>query len=861
MLAAIGLPFLLGAWVAQAQTSGLVAPMSGDCTTSVTGAVVCNRSNGVTLAPSATTDATNAANITTGTLPLAQVPALTGAKLPVGAPGTPVTYNAAGVQGPAVAPAYTANTGPIKVAPFGVSAQTSAGGATLGPSAGDTSFAYLNLANGARMIADGQVTQIRTFVNSTANATALYYVVWRVNTSGTFTMVGQSQNLLAATTAGAANTYTLTTPIAVKAGDYSGMYVAGNFSAAVNVFSGSGAYTVNVYPAWTLRNVALTPTMDFVGTTTSTIAGATSNENPIEVYEATGPVVACMTDSKGAGTPFSSDYTQASGSTGTYVFPINPDFTYSTATSTLTSLIDPSNQPCAYVQRFLGYRTANYSVPGATSAMMLANVLPSVLAAKPAVVVINTTVNEALQGVATATTQTNYASMINQLVAAGIKVIDVGAEPATSLTDAQWATMATNLTNTQASCAAAAAPGCTWVYPAVAAALGQYRPTGPVGNLYNASPAFLAADNLHWNNLGAQTMGTVLANALEPPVTVGTTVAVAHPNGGTRSRTVVPVANDGTLGWMWQDTREFLQMEPGVANAAAGVPTTGLPGQQALGCVTFLAGKGYVRCDGRFSWNLQSGTLMAANATVGTATVTTGTLTNANIVNANITNITGAVNSAIAAANAANVNAMTNSSTSGFAGFAGIQAAGSNKYNLAAFGSGFAGFGGTFGWYDIVLNKFPLQATADGRVCFGANTTAGVTTFGGATAANGCPATSGAVLYPSGIFAPQTLASLTTVSGAAVTLTSATAALPANAQVVTVNLSAAYAPTWAAPVGTPAVSLRVCENATGGYAFTPAANMKGFTGMSTAANTCTRWHAQYFSDTATWEAMSAGVSY
>ena len=37
--------------------------------------------------------------------------------------------------------------------------------------------------------------------------------------------------------------------------------------------------------------------------------------------------------------------------------------------------------------------------------------------------------------------------------------------------------------------------------------------------------------------------------------------------------------------------------------------------------------------------------------------------------------------------------------------------------------------------------------------------------------------------------------------------------------------------------------------------------MKGFTGMSTAANTCTRWHAQYFSDTATWEAMSAGVSY
>ncbi len=480
------------------------------------------------LAPSATTDATNAANVTSGTLPVAQVPVLTGAKLPPGAPGTVVTYNASGVQAPGVAAPYTAAAGPVKVAPFSVSAQSAAGSAVLGPSAGDTSFRYLNLANGSRIIAEGQVSQVKTFVNDVTNATALYYEVWRVNPSGTFSLVGRSQNLLSATVAGSATTYTLATPIAVKSGDYSGMVVLGSFSAAVNTFTGSTAQAMGVYPAWTVRNVGLTSTVDFVAATTSAVAPVATNQNPIEVYESSAPVVACMTDSKGTGTPFSSDYLQASGSSGTYVFPIAADFTYSTTTSTLTSLIDPSNQPCAYVQRNLGYAAANYSVPGGTSAMMLSNVLPSVLAAKPAVVVINTSVNEALQGIATSTTQTNYTSIINQLVAAGIKVIDVGAEPATSLTDAQWATMQTNLTNTQAACAAAAAPGCTWVYPAVAAALGQYRPTGPVGNLYNAAPAFLAADNLHWNNLGAQTMGTVLTNAMEPPATVGTTVAVAQ---------------------------------------------------------------------------------------------------------------------------------------------------------------------------------------------------------------------------------------------------------------------------------------------------------------------------------------------
>ena len=177
---------------------------------------------------------------------------------------------------------------------------------------------------------------------------------------------------------------------------------------------------------------------------------------------------------------------------------------------------------------------------------------------------------------------------------------------------------------------------CVWVGDAVQSALGQFRATGPAGNTRNIQPAYVGDTlQLHWNNAGAQQMGQVVANAIEPPGALGSTVAVAQQT-GTRVRAVVPLSADGTLGWRWQDTQDVLRADPQMVENASATPGAGLPGQQSVGCVAFLSGKGYVRCDGQLAWNVNSATLTAPSVSAASMSAT-----NLSAVNVSATSVTG----------------------------------------------------------------------------------------------------------------------------------------------------------------------------------------------------------------------------
>jgi len=84
--------------------------LSGDCALGSGGAITCTKTNGTAFAASATVNTTNASNITSGTLPHAQLPALVGADIPNNSANT--AGSAGSLSAASVLPAGTTSTTP-----------------------------------------------------------------------------------------------------------------------------------------------------------------------------------------------------------------------------------------------------------------------------------------------------------------------------------------------------------------------------------------------------------------------------------------------------------------------------------------------------------------------------------------------------------------------------------------------------------------------------------------------------------------------------------------------------------------------------------------------------------------------------
>jgi lysophospholipase L1-like esterase len=340
-----------------------------------------------------------------------------------------------------------------------------------------TDFYAISIERRTRIRAAGALTEIELYVAATAGVTALYFQVWRKNSSGTFDRVFQ-EDILSKVTYGGVNRVRLNSPAEVQLGDYIGYGATGTPVVKVFKCAADGVGTASSY--YTITDTPTATGYNWAGKTSSA-AGYV----PVVCY-GSAPMVVCIGDSITAGVPAG----------GSFLVGADGDPT-------------PASNYAYWLHKMTGWNCQNMGVGGQESTLIYARFANDAVAINPRIVVINGGVNDLGHGVAESYYIGRMTSILNAATAAGILPVVLGITPMTSQSNELLQTR--DVWNVSLAALVATYPKAIFVD--VGARVGKFRAGGNVGNLWDIIPEY-DADGIHFTVAGYQQIACAILDAI-----------------------------------------------------------------------------------------------------------------------------------------------------------------------------------------------------------------------------------------------------------------------------------------------------------------------------------------------------------
>lgn len=363
-------------------------------------------------------------------------------------------------------------TSPLSTVPNSIPAQALGYGTipTTGTDIALTSIYILNLAHQTRIRQTGILTTIQVYIYLKPSTT-LNFVIWR-KTGGIYNIIN-SQSIISLVTASTTNLITLTTPISVQEGDYTG-------------FSFTTSPSNAVFKAASLTGGMKYFTSDPGSSSDFSAATALAYYIPVNGFVIKSPVIASIGNSIIEGQPLNNSFISS----------LFLDSTKSTIPYFLDSMLNVTGQ--------------NLGIGGQTTTQILARFSSDLISLHPRYALIEGGVNDIYAAATTASVISNWTAMLQKCKDSSITPIIMLITP--------W-TNGTNLQNMQIdtinSTLKSLAPSYNGIVADARSAIGQFRSGGTAGNLWDQQTIYAAGDGIHWNPLGYRTIATVIYNAFK----------------------------------------------------------------------------------------------------------------------------------------------------------------------------------------------------------------------------------------------------------------------------------------------------------------------------------------------------------